>query len=250
MGERWELVSASGRVLEHEQLELGEAVRSCAWCSRPIPRTARRDSVYCHKKCRQNAWRFRGSGFAVPAGSSEPMRCAYADPPYVDKSGLYVGHPDYAGEVDHAELLERLVDEYPHGWALSASAASLPFVLRLCPLRVRVCVWRRQERPAVSYGPLNAWEPLIVCGGRQVRRGVDERRVDVLEAGQKARLADPRRVIGAKPARFAFWLFDMLGLLPGDELDDLFPGSGGIGRAWRLYNEGRPVAAAGVDAAR
>lgn len=41
--------------------------------------------------------------------------------------------------------------------------------------------------------------------------------------------------MGAKPARFAFWLFDLLGALPGDELDDLYPGSGGIRRAWQLY---------------
>ena len=41
--------------------------------------------------------------------------------------------------------------------------------------------------------------------------------------------------MGAKPAAFCWWLFDLLGALPGDELVDLFPGSGGIGRAWRLY---------------
>ena len=45
-----------------------------------------------------------------------------------------------------------------------------------------------------------------------------------------------RRVVGAKPAAFCWWLFDLLGALPGDELVDLFPGSGGIGRAWRLYS--------------
>ena len=51
----------------------------------------------------------------------------------------------------------------------------------------------------------------------------------------RIRTTDPRRVVGAKPAAFCWWLFDLLGALPGDELVDLFPGSGGIGRAWRLY---------------
>jgi hypothetical protein len=39
----------------------------------------------------------------------------------------------------------------------------------------------------------------------------------------------------SRPVAFCWWLFDLLGALPGDELVDLFPGSGGIGRAWRLY---------------
>ena len=34
--------------------------------------------------------------------------------------------------------------------------------------------------------------------------------------------------MGAKPAAFCWWVFDLLGALPGDELVDLFPGSGGI----------------------
>lgn len=29
-------------------------------------------------------------------------------------------------------------------------------------------------------------------------------------------------MIGAKPAEFCWWLFDLLGALPGDELVDLF----------------------------
>jgi hypothetical protein len=51
----------------------------------------------------------------------------------------------------------------------------------------------------------------------------------------RPRLTDPARVVGAKPAAFAGWLFELLGALPGDQLDDLFPGSGGIARAWALY---------------
>ena len=44
---------------------------------------------------------------------------------------------------------------------------------------------------------------------------------------------------GAKPAVFARWVFDLLGAAPGDALDDLFPGSGAITRAWATFC-GRP----------
>ncbi len=39
-------------------------------------------------------------------------------------------------------------------------------------------------------------------------------------------------LIGRKPLAFCAWLFEALGMLPGDELVDLFPGTGIVGRAW------------------
>jgi hypothetical protein len=38
-----------------------------------------------------------------------------------------------------------------------------------------------------------------------------------------------------KPPEFAVWMFAQLGARPGDTLDDLYPGSGAVGRAWALY---------------
>lgn len=61
------------------------------------------------------------------------------------------------------------------------------------------------------------------------------RRIDSLVYRPGVRLTDPGRVVGAKPPPFARWIFDLLGAAPGDELTDLFPGSGGITRAWKLY---------------
>jgi hypothetical protein len=43
-------------------------------------------------------------------------------------------------------------------------------------------------------------------------------------------------VIGAKPAAFCGWLFDLLGAQPIDTFDDLFPGSGGVSRAWAEFS--------------
>jgi len=37
------------------------------------------------------------------------VKIGYADPPYIGQSAKhYKDHPDYAGEVDHADLVERL----------------------------------------------------------------------------------------------------------------------------------------------
>lgn len=215
-------------------------IRGCQYCGRLIAPGARRDAVYCGKRCRQAAWRFgRGcparAPAASPSASSQPKRFAYADPPYPKRAARYYRrHQDYAGEVDVRELVAQLVTEYPDGWALSTSADALQAVLALCPDGVRVAAWVRGERPTASHRPLNAWEPVIYSGGRPYVS--ERRRLDALVHTARPRTTDPDRVVGAKPSAFAWWLFDLLGALPGDELVDLFPGSGAIGRAWSIYS--------------
>jgi hypothetical protein len=214
------------------------APRLCAWCRGEIPAQARRDSICCSKRCRQARHRFTtavGRGVAADV----PLRLAYADPPYPGLSGYYRDHPDYAGEVGHADLIERL-GEYD-GWALSTSAAALPAVLALCPPGVAVAAWHKGERPrSKSLRPLAGWEPVIYSGGRAIMDEVapgEPRRVDSLVYPAKPRLTDPGRVIGAKPAVFCRWVFDLLGARVGDDFTDLFPGSGGVARAWATYTE-------------
>lgn len=177
------------------------------------------------------------------------MRFAYADPPYPGQSEKhYSAHVDYAGEVDHPALIDRLVADYPDGWALSTSSRSLPRLLKLdtCPDDVHIAAWHRGERPTRSSLPLQAWEPVIYRGGRQQPPPIGDgpsTRTDSLVYIARARLTDPHRVTGAKPAEFLWWLFDLLGALPGDELDDLYPGSGGVSRAWAIHAAGPPDAA-------
>jgi hypothetical protein len=242
----------------------------------------RRDSVCCSVRCRQARHRFTtavGTGRAVAGGRA--LRLAYADPPYPGLSKRYYGdHPDFGGEVDHAELIEQLGAF--DGWALSTSARALPEVLALCPRGVRVAAWVRGDRGGRSLGPLNAWEPVIYLGGRAAAvrdtsrevlhdassaipttrpPGRDDasrstswgrrvavtgehdasdagraRRVDALVYHAHPRLTDPDRVIGAKPAVFCRWVFDLLGAQPQDEFSDLFPGSGGVSRAWDVFS--------------
>lgn len=171
------------------------------------------------------------------------MRFAYADPPYPGMARRYYAeHPDFAGEVDHAELLSRL--QGFDGWALSTSARGLRDVLAIAAaqdLDVRVAAWFRGVRPTVSAWPLNGWEPVVFAGGRRVasREGPH----DVLLYNARPRLTDPARVVGSKPGRFCYWLFDLLGARPGDELVDMFPGSGGVTRAWDWYQRAAGLAA-------
>jgi hypothetical protein len=107
-------------------------------------------------------------------------------------------------------------------------------VLALCPTGVRVAAWHRGERTTRSRYPLNGWEPVIYSGGRQLP---GQRRADSIVCGPTPVRTLPGRVIGAKPAAVCRWVFGLLGALPGDTLDDLFPGSGAVTRAWLVYTD-------------
>lgn len=194
---------------------------------------AGRDSQrFCSRLCRQAAWRLRGravGGVAVAGGlATAPARFAYADPPYPGLAKRYYGREaSYAGEVDHAQLIASLGASGYAGWALSTSPAALRLVLPLCPAGARVCSWVKPIGVSPqTFGIHNTWEAVIVAGGRRLRPGVP----DHLRA-QPARKWGS--LMGRKPVAFCAWLFDLLGMLPGDELIDLFPGTGAVSRAWR-----------------
>lgn len=206
----------------------------CKWCRKALATSKRRDALFCGVKCRQSFFRF-AKGRGLRPASKTSLRCAYADPPYPHRAKLYRRHRDYGGEVDIVRLVARLVTEFPDGWALSTSSEALGSVLRCCPASARVAAWFRGERPTASFHPLSAWEPVVYCGGRARKVDADRRRVDALVHVARPRRSDVELVIGAKPAVFCYWVFDLLGLLPGDELSDLFPGSGGVARAWGLF---------------
>ncbi len=170
---------------------------------------------------------------AVIARGEQVLTVAFADPPYPGQAAKhYRNHPDYGGEVDHRDLIARLVTEFPDGWALSTSSVALQRILPHCPLGVRIGAWVKpfcafKVGVPVAY----AWEPVIWTGGRKKRSRNEHTVRDWVAACITVR----RGCHGAKPVAFAFWLFALLGLRPGDTLVDLFPGSGAIGRAWQGY---------------
>jgi hypothetical protein len=158
------------------------------------------------------------------------MRFAYADPPYPGLARRYYD----CDEVDHRALVAQLVENYPDGWALSTSSEALRDVWELCPQGTRLAVWVNGPRKVRARRALRAFEVVLVSGGRPRREAVVEDLSDVLIWGGRQH-SHPGALVGMKPAAFCEWMFRLLGASRGDRLDDLFPGSGAVRRAWDLY---------------
>lgn len=168
------------------------------------------------------------------------MRLAYGDPPYPGMAHLYRDHPDYRGEVDHVALLERL-DTYD-GWVLHTASTTLDLVLRAAGEAgvegFRILAWCKSF---ASFKPGNypayAWEPVLV---KQLRtptllRGVVSRDFIV------ERITFGQGLAGAKPRAVVEWALECAGAEPGDELDDLYPGTGAVRAAWEYWRTHRPL---------
>jgi hypothetical protein len=170
-------------------------------------------------------------------GLVKPMRFAYADPPYPGYAGYYKNDPR-AAEVDHAKLIGDLYAQFPDGWALSTYTNQLRNLLPLCNEDIRTLAW---VKPWCSWKPGNrvtyAWEPVIVHGGRKKLPGRNRTVRDWVAVN----MTQGTGLIGAKPRKFAQWVFDVLGALPGDELVDMYPGTGGVTRAWKDYTARRTL---------
>jgi hypothetical protein len=160
------------------------------------------------------------------------MRFAYADPPYIGQAKRHY----QCAEVDHVELIAKLVTEFPDGWALSLSSPTLLRILTLCPPDVRIAAWcksfcafKRGVRPAY------AWEPVIYWRGRNPMNGhralIPEK--NGKQTTPKDFIVEPitlqKGLVGAKPKRVCRWILDLLNVQPGDEVVDLFPGTGIMG---------------------
>lgn len=163
------------------------------------------------------------------------MRFAYADPPYLGQGAKHYGaHPE-ADAWDtpdaHRRLVEQLVDEFPDGWALSLSTPSLGWYLGWCPDDVRVGAWVKPfaiYKPGVN--PAYAWEPVIFRGGRRRARSSP-----TVRDWCAVNVTLQKGLSGAKPPAFCRWVLELLGVEPGDELTDLFPGTGVMAETFDEY---------------
>ena len=176
------------------------------------------------------------------------VKLGYADPPYPGQAAKhYSDHADYAGEVNHGDLLKRLDSDYD-GWLLHTSSTALPEVLVLAEsLGVgpyRVMAWFKpfaifKRNVSVAY----AWEPVLVKAARKpvvahrvvMRDWVEDEEPLDLESAVRANVTLRKGLVGVKPTAVCRWAFEMLGALPTDDLVDLFPGSGAVGRAWQSW---------------
>jgi hypothetical protein len=168
------------------------------------------------------------------------MRFAYADPPYFAQGRKLYGkhHAEAAvwdSKEEHIRLIERLVSEYPDGWALSANPADLRWLLPHTPEGTRVCSWVKtfhQIRPTTVQF---AWEPVLLFGGRK-----DNKRSPMVRDWYIGVPTRKKGLPGAKSDAFNDWILDLLNYKEGDQVDDLFPGTRGMERAtnrqgvWRM----------------
>ena len=177
------------------------------------------------------------------------MRLAIADPPYLGRAALWYGgkgrskqgtvgraagrgslapefHPD-AAEWDNPERHHQLMvdlDRDFDGWAMAASAKTLPVIAAAIPARARVAVWQVTNAIPDGSRVASTWEPVIVRvpdGRRDRAAGVAVK--DVLVAAHPV-----AGFVGSKPPQWARWVLDMLGHRHGDVVVDVFPGSGAI----------------------
>jgi hypothetical protein len=169
------------------------------------------------------------------------MKFAYSDPPYYSCCSLYGHfHPDglcWDDVETYRQHLATLQRDFPDGWALSASSPSLRVLLPLCPPDVRIAAWvksfcafKRGVRPAY------AWEPVIFRGGRNPGNGHSHPPPEKggAQTTPKDFIVEPitlkKGLTGAKPEKVCRWILDLLNVQEGDEIVDLFPGTGIMGR--------------------
>lgn len=154
----------------------------------------------------------------------------YGDGPRDRGSGKPADFHPEAGEWDsparHRLLLEHLRDEFD-GWAIATTPDGLDHY-RPLPVPCRTMAWIKPRAMPTAHALTSSWEAVIVYPpeGRR-RRRVDGHQVrDVLVAPARG-----DGFIGSKPPAWTRWVLDALGYDQDvDEVVDLFPGSGAVGR--------------------
>jgi len=161
------------------------------------------------------------------------MRFAYADPPYIGQAKKHYSHEELCEEVDHTQLIRKLL--LYDGWALSCSSPSLKHILALCPEDVRVASW---VKPFASFkpgiNPAYCWEPVLWYSSRKRTREQITCR-DWIDAN----ITLKRGLVGVKPNKFCYWLFELLNIEEGDTLDDMFPGSFSVTLAFNNWMQAK-----------
>lgn len=158
------------------------------------------------------------------------MIAAYADPPYIGQARKHYSHDPKCAEVDHEELIGRLMTY--EAWALSASSPSLHVILPMCPKETRIASWVKPFgvfKPGVN--PAYVWEPVLFWGARAKR----SRTEPTVRDWHSESITLKKGLVGAKPYGFCRWIFELLGLTPADTLVDLYPGTGAVTKAWEIY---------------
>ena len=158
------------------------------------------------------------------------MKFAYADPPYYKQGKKHYGKLHEEAEIwdtkqAHYDLIDRLYNEYPDGFALSGNPSDLWWILQKYP-ELRVCIWAKTFHQIRLTNVQYAFEFVLLHGGRK-----DNKRKPMVRDWMASSIAMRKGLTGAKPLVFNNWILDLLNYEIGDTLEDLFPGSGGMAEA-------------------
>ena len=126
----------------------------------------------------------------------------------------------------HRELLDHLVAEFD-GWAIATSPDGIAAYGTL-PVGCRIMAWVKPNAIPGAHRLRSMWEPVLLYPpeGRRSNRGGAGAVPDVLTCPA------PRVGFhGAKPPEWTRWVLAALSHDPGDEVVDLFPGSGSVADA-------------------
>jgi len=164
------------------------------------------------------------------------MRFAYADPPYYKQGKRLYGklHEEAAhwdAKENQRALIQRLKDEFPDGWAMSCNPADLSWLL-VGHDDIRICAWTKTFHQIRGTSVQYAWEPVLLFKGRYIKA-----QKPMVRDWLSCPIAMKKGLVGAKPDKFNDWILQLLGFQKGDELVDLFPGTGGMGEAVARINE-------------
>jgi len=176
------------------------------------------------------------------------MKLCIADPPYLGRAVRWYGaggcgdgngrnqadnHPEaylWDNPETHKNLVRELEKNYD-GWAIAMSVHSLSTYLDIVETDsrngIRVCVWNKPSAITSGNRITNHWEPVLIRVPRERRgwKSGGQRMKDVLTCNP------PRKNFrGSKPQEWTMWVLDLLGYMPGDEVIDLFPGSGSVSK--------------------
>lgn len=176
-------------------------------------------------------------------------KLAIADPPYLGRAvrwygpggcgiGYGVGHADDHPEAHkwddpetHQQLVRDLEKDYD-GWAIAMSVHSLSTYLQVVETEsrngIRVCVWHKPSAVTSGNRITNNWEPVLIRTPAD-RKGWQS---GLSRTSDVRTITPPRtKFIGAKPKEWTNWVLDLLGYTEGDQVDDLFTGSGAVQHA-------------------
>jgi hypothetical protein len=176
------------------------------------------------------------------------MKLAIADPPYLGRAVRHYGvggraygrgkgksdtHPEahiWDNPETHRQMVRDLDANYD-GWAIAMSVHSLSTYLEVVETEsengIRVCVWHKPNAIPSGSRIINYWEPVLVKvpASRKGRtKGVITKDIFTANAPRVG-------FSGSKPKEWTHWVLDLMGYQEGDQVTDLFHGSGAVSKA-------------------